>query len=378
MAKAKYRSAETLLSQLDAEEFRDCYLKHTRKDCEAYFGLSAMEFKNLADHLGLFNIKRESKRLDKNIILSNLSENEIISLCLKHSNKELQKILNLSPEAFKNFQLKYNLKNADAAELTARLFPRTDILRDYEQNTLTRFRSIYSLTLNQAYRLLSILDIPLRSLECEYDMRKITYLKNFGKYENPDGYKCKLNKYKKSMLSIYGEDNPAKVNSLKKKAVNSLQLYKDNNKMHKSSKAEKHLLALLEKVFGSEDVIYQKFDIDLYPFNCDFYIRSLDLWIELNGWWHHGPYPFYESDINLQLLNEAKHKYPNQFASFYKVWTQSDVKKFEYARKHRLNYLVVYNDGSIYNRDKIIMHKLRSIHNFDQFIEFIKNIYGGN
>ena len=68
----------------------------------------------------------------------------------------------------------------------------------------------------------------------------------------------------------------------------SKELQEKTNKTKKlnhsfnSSKIETIYKNKLIEKFGIEDVIYQYMD-ERYPFNCDFYIKSLDLFIEINS-----------------------------------------------------------------------------------------------
>ena len=51
---------------------------------------------------------------------------------------------------------------------------------------------------------------------------------------------------------------------------------------------------------------------DLYPFHCDFYIPSLNLYIEYNGSWTHGKHPFDSlSKEDQNRLKEMKAKAVN-------------------------------------------------------------------
>ena len=45
-------------------------------------------------------------------------------------------------------------------------------------------------------------------------------------------------------------------------------------------------------IFEKDDIIRQYYDKDRYPFNCDFYIKSKDLFIEYQGHPSHGYCPF--------------------------------------------------------------------------------------
>ena len=57
-----------------------------------------------------------------------------------------------------------------------------------------------------------------------------------------------------------------------------------------TSKVEQLFREYLDNNF-TNDFEYN-YKSELYPFNCDFYIKSLDLYIEIQGSWTHGDHPF--------------------------------------------------------------------------------------
>ena len=114
-----------------------------------------------------------------------------------------------------------------------------------------------------------------------------------------------------------------------------------------TSKIQDELYLRLKEEFGEEDAKREYQDNVRYPFHCDFYIKSLDLFIELNGIWTHGFHWFDENDEDdIRQLEEWKEK--SQNSKFYQnaieVWTERDVKKREHARKNDLNYVVFWGD----------------------------------
>lgn len=121
---------------------------------------------------------------------------------------------------------------------------------------------------------------------------------------------------------------------------------KKNGTFNSSSQEEKYYTKLCE-IFGDEDVISQYTD-SRYPFNCDFYVKSLDLFIELNFHWTHGGKPFDSNDedclIKLTSWKE-KAKSSRYFANAIKVWTVRDVEKVNIAHKNNLNLIVLYEDN---------------------------------
>lgn len=119
----------------------------------------------------------------------------------------------------------------------------------------------------------------------------------------------------------------------------------------KSSKQEKYLYLKLCEEYGVEDVITQYQD-DRYPFNCDFYIKSLDLFIELNLHPTHGPHPFNTADsFDLALLEQLKER--AKTSDFYKnilhTWTVRDQEKLEYLKKNKLRYVLIYPKQEVYS-----------------------------
>lgn len=125
-----------------------------------------------------------------------------------------------------------------------------------------------------------------------------------------------------------------------------------NNSFNKSN-GEDVANELLISHFGENNVIRHYTD-ERYPFECDFYIKSLDMFIELNYHFTHGPHPFNASNkADVDLLNKLKLKPQTRInskgkivKSFYAVeidiWTDRDQKKIETAIKNNLNYKMFY------------------------------------
>lgn len=152
----------------------------------------------------------------------------------------------------------------------------------------------------------------------------------------------------------YGCDNFLKTNEFKTK-YRTEEILKDNlikgnktksiNNSFKTSKEEQCIKVLLETKF--ENVRYQ-YTSNQYPFNCDFYIPSLDLYIEFQGHFSHGkinhvilgPYDKnnkqHEKVLNDWIQKSNKSKY---YASAINVWTVRDPLKRETARKNNLNWM---------------------------------------
>ena len=110
-----------------------------------------------------------------------------------------------------------------------------------------------------------------------------------------------------------------------------------------SSKIEQQFKEYLEQNYPN-DFEYQ-YRSELYPFNCDFYIKSLDLYIEIQGSWTHGRHPFDENNQeDIDKLNLWKSKNTKFYNCAIKVWTKSDIIKQNMAKEHNLNYLAIYSN----------------------------------
>ena len=81
---------------------------------------------------------------------------------------------------------------------------------------------------------------------------------------------------RKTMLERYGVDHPSKLAPFFAKSLR----VKRENRTFNTSKIQEELYQRLERQFGKSDVEEEYHDEIRYPFNCDFYIKSLDLFIK--------------------------------------------------------------------------------------------------
>ena len=98
--------------------------------------------------------------------------------------------------------------------------------------------------------------------------------------------------------------------------------------------------------FGTDDVLLQyglhPYDAR-YPYNCDIYVKSLDLFIELNFYFVHGGHWFDEN--NHDDLLRVKHLQEStsiKCQKAVKVWTVDDVQKRQTAAASGIRYLVFW------------------------------------
>ena len=98
--------------------------------------------------------------------------------------------------------------------------------------------------------------------------------------------------------------------------------------------------------YGRDKVIRNYRDKKRYPYRCDFYITTKDLFIELNLHWTHGymPYDPKSEKCNKQLREWEEKAQTSQFyKNAIETWTVRDVNKRRIAEDNKLNYIVLYS-----------------------------------
>lgn len=123
--------------------------------------------------------------------------------------------------------------------------------------------------------------------------------------------------------------------------------HKENNTFN-TSKPEQLVSKLLKAKFLD---LKEQHVSDVYPFNCDFYIPSLDLYIECNFHWTHCPKLGYFNINNKEHIKRLS-KWLKRFTKYYKrainTWVVRDPLKRDTAIKNNLNYKVFWNIQEFY------------------------------
>lgn len=140
------------------------------------------------------------------------------------------------------------------------------------------------------------------------------------------------------------------------KTINTNNTYHEKGlyKRHKT-KPELFVEDYLNNTFGSNHVFYNYVDKERYPYKCDFYVDSYDLFIEVHAGWRHGVKPYEVADMQCesQLADMiAKSKTSDNYKNAIYTWAELDVKKLECAKKHNLNYVRLYNDDIYFINEK--------------------------
>lgn len=151
----------------------------------------------------------------------------------------------------------------------------------------------------------------------------------------------------KNHLELYKNPEFIKENQLKKYDT------RKRNHTFNTSKYEELLFNKLKSKFT--DAIHHYSSDQRYPFECDFYVPSKDLFIELHFSQFHQGKPFDTNskqdwikllclELNATRINKLENNRKNQYENMIYTWTNLDVKKLETFKKKKLNHKIFYTE----------------------------------
>ena len=198
------------------------------------------------------------------------------------------------------------------------------------------------------------------------NIRKSEYFKEKSKQTKFEKYGDEnynnREKFKITCTEKYGVDNYTKTNQYKCSIDWELRNYKSNitkrnNGTFNKSKPEDIVYKLLIEKY---DNVIRQYTDNRYPFNCDFYIPKLDLFIEFQGSHFHNKHPFNKNDeFDLELLKKLQEKdkqsirtingKESQYHRIIYVWTNLDVRKRNIAKQNKLNFIEFWNIDEVKN-----------------------------
>lgn len=172
----------------------------------------------------------------------------------------------------------------------------------------------------------------------------ITSQEKYGT-DYPNQSELVKSKMKQTCIEHYGVDNFFKTKEARTKAISRETLNKSletkrKNHTFNTSKIEIESFNTLKEKFT--DAIYQYKDKERYPFVCDFYIPSMDTFIECNYHWTHGGKPYKGTENDLNLIKEWKSTNSQYYNNAITTWTIRDVKKRNIAKENNLKFLEFY------------------------------------
>ena len=209
--------------------------------------------------------------------------------------------------------------------------------------------------------------------------RDKTVLEKYG-VKNIGQLQFVKDKIKNTLLNKYGYEYLAQIPEIQEKCKQSQQYrsqqcwttearekryntFKEHNTFNKST-IEQQFYDYIITIFPNVQTQYKN---EIYSYACDFYIEDIDLYIEINGTWTHGPHPYNENNKDdIGLLNKWKSKNTKYYNNAIYTWTQLDVKKQQIATDNNLNYLVIYE----YKLEKCINEFIKYMEqNFPVYIQ---------
>lgn len=117
------------------------------------------------------------------------------------------------------------------------------------------------------------------------------------------------------------------------------------------SKPEERFFEYLCVKYGKSNV-YRQYKEPRYPFFCDFYIKSLDIFVELNLFWTHGDSPFDAKNArHIEILNEWKIRAETSphYVGAVETWSVRDPLKLKTAKNNNLKYIMYYKGDNLYD-----------------------------
>lgn len=187
-----------------------------------------------------------------------------------------------------------------------------------------------------------------------------TCLKKYG--VNSTAEVAKLNATKEKMKAtctkLYGASSFLASEQGKLVRKNTLEIWKEHrfetmrkNKTFNTSKPEERVFESLKAVFPE---VIRQYRSEKFPWACDFYIPTEDLYIDFNGHWTHGSEPFNDTNSrHLVKINEWKTKDTKFYENAIYVWSELDVKKRQVAKDNGIKRLEFFTEDSVYNWLKV-------------------------
>ena len=204
-------------------------------------------------------------------------------------------------------------------------------------------------------------EFPLQQLKKEnseiYQKISQTCINKFG-VDSPLKNKEVREKIKQTNIQRYGVDNPLKNKEIWKKS-------QDNRQISSKSKLENNFLNYLKLKYESDDIITQ-YKSKEYPYYCDFYIKSINLYIEIQGHWTHNDHPFDINNLNDQLIMDiwrTKSLSDKYYKNALNTWTIKDVEKRNTAIQNNLNYLEIFGKTDLNKYIDIFENYIKNMEN---------------
>ena len=264
------------------------------------------------------------------------------SYCSKKLNGSKSNIKNRYDKIKQTLREKYNINNVFQLNSIKEKIAQTKQLKYGDKNYSNRERACQTILEKFGGK-----SYFANSTKHEQSIKKkeCTCLKKYG-VTNVFANNIVKEKIKHTNIAKYGVDNPFKSPTLMANKLEKEYNTKKKNNSFNISKPEDESYAILKERYL--DVVTQYKD-DRYPFACDFYIPSLDLFIECNYHWTHGGKPYEGTEDDKQIVEKWKAKNTKFYDNAIQTWTVRDVNKRNIAKQNKLNYIEFWNLNELLN-----------------------------
>lgn len=181
---------------------------------------------------------------------------------------------------------------------------------------------------------------------CDATVREKQAATMYRKYQARHALQARrfIDKMTATNLARYGVSSPMQC----KQIVDKMMATKLQNHTINTFATEDILYDQLCDVFGKDDVIRQ-YKSCRYDWNCDFYIKSRDMFIELNASFFHNRHWFDDANFNdcaelSAFMAKAALDSNSSYSGVVQTWSVYDVRKRQDARDANLNYIVFWDN----------------------------------
>lgn len=320
--------------KISKEKLEELYLSQNKtcKEVSEYFGIAP---RSLREYIKIWNLHKPKFSITKD---------ELTELYITQNLSSIQigNLKNISPTVVQKKLRDYNIEKSLSYDIPEEELRHFYLKENYTIPQLANYYNVNYMTISRRIKKFKLFKSGKlrgarikKSNQERYGVNSTTQLKEIKKAQE------------KTLEKHYGVRVPAKNSEIQRKG----QLTKQKNGTCNTSKPEEELYTFLKKKYGSKQVkrqyntqLIEK--SDRYPFNCDFYIKSLDLFIEYQGNWTHGTEPFDISNSEHKkryLFLKSHSKNSTYYADTLKTWTQTDPLKREVAKKNKLNFIELWS-----------------------------------
>lgn len=313
------------------ESITEYHLHHTNKETGEYFGI-----KNIKNYFKSIGYKRP-KRFSRNVI--NQKHREIY--------KDSDRVKEINQKRRETMLDKYGVSHQMYLDKTKEKMKETSMKRFGVENPMQAIE-----VQEKAQKTnLDKYGVPYTfQAEEVKDKIKSTNLERFG-VENPVHSEEVRNKISATNLEKYGAEFPFQSDIVQQKIRDQYLTgipqqkchdTKTKNGTHNSSSLEDQVYLMLKDRFNE---VKRQYRSEEYPFNCDFYISDISLYIECDFHWTHMGELFTGSPEQLVKLEELESRIER--SQYYKsaiiTWTEKDVQKAKVAIDNNARLLIFYN-----------------------------------